>query len=204
MKKVKNKKSLIALLLVGLLGIVGGTIAYFTNTVPFENIFKTPKYETKATETFTSPENWLPGTTTDKDLIVTNSGDVEVGVRISYSENWKDKDNENLSLTLPNSENRAAIINFTNTNDWKLQDGYYYYKDTLAKNESTNSFISGVTFNSLVGSSLESVCTTTVEDGVTTKTCSSSSDYEGASYTLTINVETIQADAVKTAWNYNY
>ena len=39
MQKIKSKKSLVALLLVAVLGIVGATIAYFTSTDTFE----TPK-----------------------------------------------------------------------------------------------------------------------------------------------------------------
>lgn len=89
----KNKKPLVALLLVAILGIVGATFAYFTSTDTFANVFKTKPYIMEVTETFESPENWTPGTTTNKAITATNKGDVEAAVRISYTEEWKDATN---------------------------------------------------------------------------------------------------------------
>ena len=67
MKKVlKNKKSLIAIGLIILGGIIGATIAYFRTSETFPNVFKTKPYSTRVTEIFESPDNWTPGTTTEK------------------------------------------------------------------------------------------------------------------------------------------
>ena len=73
----KKNKSLIAFLLVLCVGLVGLTIAYFSNSTTIDNEFNTKEYGTTYTEEFVSPDNWLPGDTTDKTVTVTNSGQVK-------------------------------------------------------------------------------------------------------------------------------
>ena len=60
---MRKNKSLIVILLIVVIGIVGLTLAYFTNTANVSNEFKSKEYGTTVTEEFTSPENWLPGST---------------------------------------------------------------------------------------------------------------------------------------------
>ena len=155
----KKNKSLLIILLVLCIGLVGLTIAYFSNSTSIENEFSTNPYGTTIEEIFTSPDNWLPGTTTDKTITVTNSGLVDEAVRISYAEKWVAKDgtilsglidsNGNLTNNTENSEH-AAIINFSDNDDWTYSNGYYYYNFRLAPNETTSSLIDSVTFNSKV------------------------------------------------------
>ena len=85
---MNNKKSIIALLLVAIIGIVGLTIAYFSSEATIENEFQSSDYGTTVEEVFTSPDNWTPGTTTPKTLTVTNTGNVDEAVCISYTETW--------------------------------------------------------------------------------------------------------------------
>jgi len=141
----KNKTPLVALVVLVLVGVVGGTIAYFTSTETFENLFGTGKYSTTIKETFENPENWLPGTTTPKTVEVTNNGNVPVVVRAKINDEtkgWYDGDTK-LSL----EEN--VTINETVDSGWtKHTDGYYYYNKILASGaKTTKSFIESVTFN---------------------------------------------------------
>ena len=147
MEQKKNRKPLIAIALALLVGLVGGTIAYFTSEATFSNQFKTKPYSTEITETFVSPDNWTPGTTTDKTVIAKNTGDVDVAVRVSYTEEWKDASNNPLSLTTDGVT--AAVINFADdlNSKWTHDGNYYYYKTKLTKNQSTTSIIQSVTFN---------------------------------------------------------
>ena len=46
------------------------------------------------------------------------------------------------------------------------------------------------------------VCTETTNGNTVTETCTSGNGYAGATYTLNVTVETIQADAATTEWNY--
>ena len=205
---MNQKKTIIILIFILLVGIIGLTVAYFSNTTSINNLFSTNPYGTTVEEVFTSPSNWLPGTTTDKEITVTNSGSVDEAVRISYFETWKAKDNTilsglidqdgNLTSTEENSEH-AAIINFSNNNDWTYDSGYYYYNYKLSPNETTSSLIDSVTFNSKVKNS--SNCTTVENNGTKTITCNSTnSGYDGATYTLTFTIETVQFDKYKQAW----
>ncbi len=221
MKKIKNKKSLVALVLVAVLGIVGATMAYFTSTDTFENVFGTKSYSMEVVETFESPDDWVPGTTTSKTVVATNKGDVEAAVRVSYTEKWEDAGGASLPLK-DGSNNVAAIINFAsdlNTKWTKSTEGgkdYYYYKTKLAKNASTSSLIESVTFNPNVSIGTSDTCTYTLTDNTTTTTkptdmttvtsvtCRTTTNgYAGGTYTLTITVETVQFDQYKTAWGTN-
>ena len=219
----KNRKPLVALLLVAVLGVVGVTIAYFASTDTFANVFSTKAYNVSVQETFDSPENWVPGDTTTKTINVTNNGDVDVAVRVSYTEAWKDASNANLPLTFTYTDNQnvehtenAAVINFASnyTTNWtkSTENGtdYYYYKTALTKNQSTSNLIESVTFNpevegTVISQSANDNCTTSTNtEGKTVKTCNTTiGGYAGGQYTLTITAETIQYDQYKTAWGTN-
>ena len=93
---MKNRKSIIALLLIAIIGVVALTFAYFTNTATIENEFKINSYGTTVVEEFVSPDNWTPGTTTNKTLVVTNSGNVDEAVRVEYTESWTSKNGDPL------------------------------------------------------------------------------------------------------------
>ena len=196
---MEDKKSLVALALVALVGIVGGTFAYFTSSAKLTNEFTTGTYSTSVKEEFVSPDNWTPGTTTKKKVNVTNNGSVEVAVRATYTEKWTAKDGTVLSGT----RNGEKVAQFTIGSDWELAtDGYYYYKGILTSGQTSSDFISSVTFNPNFeleeGTDIE--CTTTKENGKVTSSCTSlTSGYAGATYSLEITIETIQADQ---KWGY--
>ena len=215
---MNNKKSIIALLLVAIVGIVGLTIAYFSNSTTIDNEFKTKSYGTTYTEEFVSPDNWLPGTTTTKTIVATNSGQVDEAVRISFTESWT-PNNSNATLNgwihadgtksthtteseLANDE-RVAVINFVNPSEWTKVGDYYYYNYKLAPTETTSSLIESVTFNAKT--KLDNTCgEPSSSNGTTTITCNSSgNDYDNATYTLTFTVETVQYDKYNEAWNLN-
>lgn len=175
---MKNKKPLIALLLLLLIGVVGGTFAYFTSTKTFDNIFKISDggYNVTIEEEFVAPDPWLPGQEVSKDVYVTNTGNVDIVARAKYTETWS---KTGLTGTLADGS-AVAQINFTSNSNWKLHtDGYYYYTSVIKTGTKTDSFIDSVTLN---------------------PNLDLSSDYIGADYTLKIIVETIQADGAADEW----
>ena len=211
----KKNRTLVSIILILTIGLIGLTIAYFSNSTTIDNLFSTKEYGTTYTEEFVSPDNWLPGDTTDKIVTVTNSGQVDEAVRISYTEEWIPND-KNATLTgwihadgtKSNHESeeelttdeRAAVINFTNPSDWTKVGNYYYYNYKLAPGETTSSFIESVTFNA--STKLGDTCTPLTSNGTTTITCNSSgSDYDNAKYTLTFKIETVQFNKYMNAWN---
>ena len=200
---MKNKKLTIIYIAIACLVLlaVGVTIAYFSSESEFENEFKTGVYSIEATEEFESPQGWTPGTETPKTLEITNKGDLPVRVRVSYTEKWETNTDPATTLSLKKDGQDVAIINFDNTTDWTKIGNYYYYNNIITKNQKTTSFIKSVTFNPIVDLSV----TCTSSNGGKTQTCSSAQDdYGNATYTLTIKVETIQADGASEVWGVNF
>ena len=205
---MKNKKPIIALAALAAVGLIGATIAYFTSEVVLDNEFTTATYKTTTTETFTSPNDWLPGDTTPKTVVTSNEGSIPVVVRATLSEKWTDEhDQEVTGLNYRD----YTTINFTNIgtgdNQWTLHtDGKYYFNRQLAAKDgstvdSTQTFISGVTLNSDVASSQSCTETGEIGQGTYSKTCTTGITGIGkGTYTLTITVETVQADKCAQAW----
>ena len=198
-----NKKPIIFMLLLVVVGIVvGATIAYYSSSDTFENEFDTGTYKIETQEAFVSPENWTPGTTTDKTVIATNKGSTIAAVRIKLEESWEDEAGNPLSLTKGGVP--AAIINFAPDKDvkWIYDDGYYYYIRPLDTNESTTTLIDSVTFNPNLVIDATNNCTTDSTTG--TRTCvTETTGYGGGKYTLNVTVETAQYDQYKNVWNTN-
>jgi predicted ribosomally synthesized peptide with SipW-like signal peptide len=194
-KKLKNKLLIVSG--ISLLTILGGTLAYFTTSTNITNLFKTALYQNRIVEKFISPDNWTPGTTTDKTIEVTNTGSINMAVR---AEKWVSNNGNEMSLK-DNSDNVVAIINFND--GWtKDSDGYYYYgskenKTILKSGETTSSFISGVTFNENVKASLKE---TISSDGHIVTYESTGNGYDNAKYILTIKIDTIQYDQANNVW----
>lgn len=87
MKKL-NKKAFAGLGL-GALVLVGGTLAYYNETVSLDNPLSTGKYENQLVEEFTPPtENLKPGQSWDKVVGAENTGDYPVLVRVKMEEEW--------------------------------------------------------------------------------------------------------------------
>ena len=201
-KKIKNKKrkKLLIVSVISILTILGGTLAYFTTTTTIKDIFKTALYQNEIVEVFEAPANWTPGTTTDKTVKVTNTGSIDMAVRVSYTEKWITSNNKEISLTDENGS-VASIINFND--DWtKDEDGYYYFgsksdKTILKPGETSTSFMSGVTFNPNIVSSLSE---TVSQDGKTVTYTSTGNGYDNAQYILTVRLDTIQYDQAENIW----
>ncbi|MBR1376672.1 MAG: BsaA family SipW-dependent biofilm matrix protein [Bacilli bacterium] len=200
-KEKKNKKKTFIVAGISVLTILSGTLAYFTTSTNFKNDFKSGLYQANVVETFVAPTNWTPGDTTAKEIKVTNNGSITMAVRAKYTEKWTSKDGTNLSLKDSNN-NVASIINF-NTGWTKDSDGYYYYgsKSSLTKlepNQTSTSFISGVTFNSNIVADIKE---TKSADGKTVTYTSTGKGYDNATYTLTITIDTVQYNQAINVWN---
>ena len=210
---MKDKKTILILILVLTIGIIGLTVAYFSNSTTLNNIFETKQYGDVFTEEFVAPTNWLPGETTNKSVVATNTGEVDQAVRVKLTESWKTANNGTLNgwihtdgtKSTHETENdiandeRVAIINFDNDSDWTKVGDYYYYNYKLAPNESTSSLIKSVTFNSKT--KLDDTCESSTNGNTKTVTCNSSgSDYDNATYKLKIDIETVQYNKYKSAW----
>lgn len=216
---MKNKKTIIAVALVCIIGIITGTFAYFSTTDVFHNLFDTEIYKNEITEVFESPQNWRPGDTTPKTVSVTNTGNVDMAVRISLYDEWRGPNNEFSWNEYRDPDTRIdkpiAEINFSSDNmdSWYYVEGYgndpdvYYYKYKLAKSETTSPLIESVTFspdfvieNDSNNSGTKETCT--YDESEHKKTCVvTPSEFSDWTYKLTIKIETTDFDLYKDAWN---
>ena len=196
----KNKKKLLILSGIGLLTVLGGTLAYFTTSTNITNKFKAALYQNEIVEVFESPSNWTPGTVTEKTVAVTNTGSINMAVRATYTEKWVNANGEELGLKDSNN-NVASIITFAN--DWtKDSDGFYYFGSksnmtALEPGKTSSSFIKSVKFNENIQASLKE---TVSSDGQTITYTSTGDGYDNATYTLTIRLDTIQYDQAANVW----
>lgn len=198
--KKNSKKKMIVLAGISTFMVLGGTLAYFTTNDSFTNTFKVAKYQPQIIETFESPEKWMPGTTTQKEIAITNNGNIDMALRAQYEEKWINANGEEIPL-MDSNNNIAAIINFNE--GWvKEADGFYYYgaKDNLTRlkpDEKSTSFIKSVTFNKNIEATLTKEVS---EDGKTITYQSNGSGYDDARYILTIKIDTIQYNQANNIW----
>lgn len=185
-KKILKRKSLLFLLCLILLFSIGGTIAYYYETVYIPNQFKTMTYDVELTEEFNN--EW--GT---KKVYITNneSSNTSVVIRIGINELWS-KEVDDVLLTLSNTLNGSNVVNkvFTNTfnNDFvNGNDGWYYYKKILRPNESIQ-ILDSISLNTNL------IQNTPYYD-----------DYLSYNYNLNFNYEALEAkvDTILEIWNKN-
>ena len=106
MKKTKNNKKLYVVTCLSLATVLGGTLAYFNTNSSIVNTFKTALYQNEIIEKFESPITWTPGTTTEKTVKVTNTGNTDMALRATFTEKWVNSNGEELSLK--DEENNMA------------------------------------------------------------------------------------------------
>lgn len=193
------KKKKIILLIIVL--VIGFTYVMFNASSILLQVFEKSKYQTEVIDNYINADNWLPGNTIEKEIYVKNKGDVDVAVRVFFEEEWISKNGKKLSGF--QNDNKAALINLANPDDWIKIGDYYYYRHKLKVNEETSNFIDSVTFN--VKIEAESGCIKQYEGNIIKTICSSSNNgYAGAKYKLSVTVDTIQYDLYKDVWYIDY
>lgn len=189
-----NKKKMAGLAMLLAVTVAGGTFAWFTSHVEFQNEFETGKYETEITENFIPPTDWRPGMETDKSVFVENKGDVPVVVRVKFSDAWYEKEGNDpiaglniFEYTKEGStfKEEAALKNFNELNVVKEaaqivngQKWYIRYEEengvripkeayflkTLAEGEKTNEVLKSVTMNANISGEQKSEASDIVDD----------------------------------------
>lgn len=170
--------------------LVGGTFAVNHDFSIFENQFQLATDTAEFVDTFDSPDEWTPCEETPKTAIATNKNDTPRYVRMKIDDYWRLKNSQisdddhttsELDKTWTDDQSRVhsyAEINFQNEEDWAhAQDGWYYFRNPIAKDESTSSLLESVTFNCEVNLSGEVVYSADGKVGV-----SGDNDYADAKY----------------------
>jgi alternate signal-mediated exported protein len=86
-KTAKQKRVLVASIVLAGMIVVGGTFAWFQAEDQVTNqLSATNKYNVTVTESdFTPPEQWIPGEEVNKDVMAVNSGNIDAFVRLSLT-----------------------------------------------------------------------------------------------------------------------
>ncbi|MBN8048035.1 BsaA family SipW-dependent biofilm matrix protein [Paraclostridium bifermentans] len=171
-----NKK-VQALVVSGVLtvGVIGGTLAWFTSQDKATNTFNTASNNgengkgIKIVEEFEKPENMLPGDNVNKDVQVSNTATYDQFIRVKFIPRFVElgKDSNGKEVRTPITERKASdgtmhqldttkiILNFTenlktdgSNGSWiKGNDGYYYYMGKVAPEKWTNTLLDSVTLD---------------------------------------------------------
>lgn len=123
MKRMRKTKTILVLAMVVLVlaCAVGGTIAFLIDTTgTVTNTFTPAKVTCQVNEDFTD------GGTTKRNVCIQNTGNTDAWIRATVVANWCDSDG---NVVAPWTDD----INNYNTTQWtEGNDGYYYYKETVA------------------------------------------------------------------------
>ena len=193
---MKNKKNIIFILVIAFVAIIG-TSAYFLYRNDVSNLFKTSPYSITVSESFQSPDDWMPGDTTPINFYVKNNTDLEVATRVSCDETWTDDSDNTYENEIDGV--KGAIINLSNNSNWIKEGNYYYYYKKIGKNEQTSSFADSVTYNPEVNSDYYCRNYSLASDNCRAVPY----PYLGATFNLECNFETVQYNEYKNAWNTN-
>lgn len=117
-------------------------IGWFTDSDQVTNNFNVATVDIDTEESFTPPESW-DGSVYEKLVKVKNHSTADALIRISINPRWVDE-NEN-----PWAGDISFIqLNFSNSSKWENgNDGYYYYKEIVPKDKSTESILESVQLN---------------------------------------------------------
>ena len=85
-QSAKQKKILVASILLAGMIAAGGTFAWFTSKDEVTNkLTASNNYGVSIVEDFTPPSDWVPGQVVNKDVAVTNTGNVDAFVKVSLA-----------------------------------------------------------------------------------------------------------------------
>lgn len=178
------KKRLLSLaVVIGCLAILStGTLAYFTAEETTHNIITSGNVDIALRETMIDPEDAtkeitytdqtgiMPGQKVSKIVRVENVGKGDAWIRVKVEKN----------ITLDASQTGTVDTNLIkidfNTDDWTLDDGYYYYNQALAAGEKTEALFEHVTFDKTMDNTYQN-CTVKID----VKVQGTQTDHNGSS-----------------------
>jgi len=198
MSEIKKKKNLIIMICLLFILAVGVTFALFYSGNSLANVFEVGNYNVVTSETFTSPDNWVPGVEIPKSITATNNGDISAAFRLKFEEKWENASGTDITSSVPSD---AVSITKQNVSKWfyNSDDGYYYYNYTLEPGDTAPSLIRGIVLNSSLVSNAS--CSM---DGNTYNCTSDLNGLAGAKYTVTFIKETAMWDNYDTIWDTDY
>lgn len=169
-------------------GVIGGTLAWFTSQDKMTNTFNTASNSDsdgsgiKIIEKFDKPDNMLPGDEVNKDVQVSNTTTYDQFIKVKLTPKFVDVNNNRTVITEKDGKQldiQKIKLNVVkeNVNGSKSsgtwfdgKDGYYYYMGKVAPDQFTNTLLDSVTLASNAGN-----------------------EYRGLGFDVDVEAESIQA-----------
>lgn len=133
---MRKRKAWIVIFLLICIFAIGSIVAYLTDADKKINTATIGGSNITVTEDFDPPDKMKPGDVIPKDVKVKNLGPSSCFVRVK--------------AVFTNEDVLSYCTVDWNTKDWvyNSEDGYYYYKTAIKKNQSTSSLLTKVTISS--------------------------------------------------------
>ena len=196
----------LALIALALTAIVGGTVAWFTDSAGVEpETFTTGTVKIEAGESWAegySVDNWNPGDSTEKEITLEVTGSKRAFVRVRIIETWEDAEFTGEENSIACETHARDIENVEwwvdsqkwpgNPAKWQMltvgDSTYWYYKGMLDPHK---------------GDGPDKI---TVLSKVCLNFENTDNRYQGATYTLSMEFEAVQVthDAVKDEWGVTW
>lgn len=151
---MKKKVLFIAAILICLSLITGGTLAYYTTSDAARNVITSGSVEINVVEqqlvngTLQSypnqPIQVMPAATVSKIVSVQSTGQA-AWIRANYTLTVYDAAGKEMEI--PADELAKVIVINTDTTNWTLKDGWWYYGTALKNGETTTPLFESVTFS---------------------------------------------------------
>lgn len=149
-------------------GVIGGTLAWFTSQDKATNTFNTASSNgengkgIKIVEEFIEPKNMLPGDNVNKDVQVSNTATYDQFIRVKLIPKFVDpKTSDRKEITEVNGKTldiKKIELNFTknlktdkSNGSWFKAGDYYYYMGKVAPNKLTSMLLDSVTLSKDAG-----------------------------------------------------
>ncbi|WP_286680060.1 BsaA family SipW-dependent biofilm matrix protein [Tepidanaerobacter sp. EBM-49] len=147
-----RKNLLIGLLVFSLaaLLVVGGTMAWFTDSQTADNKFTAGTVAIEIDEhDFQDITNWNPGDTTNKDVSIKSTGSKGTYVRVKLTPVWGALDGDDFIEADPALPTTNVTLNISDSTKWIYSDGWYYYSEIMSQDEETDLLLDSVTIAGL-------------------------------------------------------
>ncbi len=169
---MKKKISVLLVVVLCLAACTTGTLAYFTGEEVVHNVITSGGVNISIIEQTRDDSGALvefpkegltgimPGSTIDKIVEIKNTGESDAWIRVKVESTIVDAAGKPLPLTF--GQDKKEVMNYSVLDGWTLgDDGYYYYKESVAAGESTEKLLETVSFNSAMGNEYQN-CTANI------------------------------------------
>ena len=167
---MKKKVLYIAIVVICLALITGGTYAYFTTSDTARNVITSGGIEVKVVEQQlvngtlqpypSQPIPVMPATTVSK-IVSVQSTEQAAWVRMNYTLTVYDADGKKMEI--PADELAKVIVIASDTANWTLKDGWWYYNTAVKGGETTKPLFEEVEFSGPHMDNKYQLCTVVID-----------------------------------------